>query len=198
MFKRERFFKLLCPVILILTVVCIGTGVGEATSLWNDSGSLFSDNKANDVGDLLTIIITEDSTASQEATTDSSQGTNVNVGAGNGILDFITAFGVNQDDSVNAAGSTSRSSSLSASVTVQITEVLDNGNLMVSGERSINVNDETQTIKLTGVVRPQDITPQNTIDSTYIADVDIEYHGQGVVGDRQSPGIITRILNWFF
>ncbi len=150
------------------------------------------------VGDLLTIIITEDASATQQASTDSSQGTNVNVGAGTGILDFITAFGVNQSDSTNAAGSTVRSGSLSANVTVEIIEVLPNGNFKVSGEKRINVNDETQKVKLTGVVRPQDITPQNTIDSTYIANVDIEYHGKGVVGDRQRPGIITRILNWFF
>ncbi|MCK8827772.1 flagellar basal body L-ring protein FlgH [Natroniella acetigena] len=172
--------------------------VTEATSLWNGNDELFRDNKANQVGDILTVIITEDATATQQASTDASQNNQADVGAGTGIFDFIRSFGFSQSDSSNATGSTSRSGSLSAEITVQIEEELANGNLKISGTRSVKINDETQDIKLTGIVRPEDISPQNTIESNYIANAEIDYEGKGVIGDRQRQGIISRIVAWLF
>jgi len=171
----------------------------QANSLWNDnSESLYTDDKANEVGDLLTIIIQENTTASQQASTDAAQSSQANVGAGTGILNFIKAFGVNQSDTNSATGSTSRSGSLDTKITVQIVEVLPNGNFKISGKKHITINSEKQEVEMTGIVRPDDISADNTIDSTYVADVNIHYEGKGAIGDKQRPGIINRILDWFF
>nr|WP_282580112.1 flagellar basal body L-ring protein FlgH [Natroniella sulfidigena] len=180
---------------LILTFV---VPTAEATSLWDGNDALFRDNKANQVGDILTVIINEDATASQEASTDASQDNQADVGGGTGILDFIRGFSFSQSDSSNASGSTTRSGSLSAEITVQIEEELENGNLKISGTRAVTVNDEKQDIKLTGIVRPEDISPQNTVQSNYIANAEIDYEGRGVIGDRQRQGIISRMIAWLF
>lgn len=162
------------------------------------SNSLYADHQAYKSGDVLTVIISENATANQQANTDVSQSNQANAGAGTGILDFIKSFGMNQSDSNSAAGTTSRSGNLSSEVTVQITEVLANGNFKISGIKEITINEEKQKVELTGIVRPEDITSQNTVDSTYVADVDIKYEGKGAIGDKQKPGIISSILDWLF
>ncbi len=169
-----------------------------ANSLWNDDSSMFSDNKAIEEGDILTVLITEDATASQQASTDASQDNQAEIGAGTGILDFINAFGYEQSDSTSADGTTTRSSDLTAEMTVQIIEVLDNGNLKINGTKRLRINDETQEIELIGIIRPDDINPDNTIESSYVANADISYDGQGAIGDRQREGIISRIISWIF
>ncbi len=183
--------------ILSLFIFLMAPGI-LANSLWDDSGSMFSDNKAVEEGDILTVLITEDATASQQAATDASQDNQAEIGAGTGILDFINAFGYEQSDSTSADGSTTRSGDLTAEMTVQIMEVLENGNLKVNGTKRLRINDETQEIELTGIIRPEDISPDNTIESNYVADADISYDGQGVIGDRQQEGIISRIISWIF
>ena len=77
-------------------------------------------------------------------------------------------------------------------------EVLANGNLVVEGKRKVGMNAETQEITLTGVVRPTDIAPNNTIPSPLVADAQIKYGGRGPVGDKQHDGLITRIFKVLF
>ncbi|GAB6099473.1 flagellar basal body L-ring protein FlgH [Halanaerocella petrolearia] len=183
---------------LFLLLLLFVSTIGQAASLWDDSKPMYSTNKAYKAGDILTVIVSENATANQQASTDVSQSNQANAGAGTGILDFINPFGFNESDSSTATGTTSRSGNLSAKVTVEVEKVLDNGNLKIIGKKKININDEEQKIKLHGVIRPGDISPDNTIDSTKIAQLDINYEGQGAVADKQKPGIITRILNWLF
>ncbi len=189
-------FGFILFMIFLLAFLIVPTTL--ANSLWDDSESMFSDDKATEEGDILTVLITEDATASQEASTDASQDNQAEVGAGTGILDFINAFGYEQSDSTSADGSTTRSSDLTAEMTVQIMEVLENGNLKINGTKSLRINDETQEIEVNGIVRPEDISPENTIESNYVADADISYDGRGVIGDRQREGIISRIMSWIF
>ncbi|OCL25634.1 flagellar biosynthesis protein FlgH [Orenia metallireducens] len=197
MFKQGWFIKGI--LFMLLSALLLINNNVQATSLWNDnSESIFTDDKANQVGDLLTIIIKESTTASQQASTDASQSSQANVGAGSGILNFIKAFGVNQSDTNSATGSTSRSGSLDTKITVQIVEILPNGNFKISGKKHITINSEKQEVEMTGIVRPNDINADNTIDSTYVANVSINYEGKGAIGDKQRPGIINRILDWFF
>ena len=184
--------------IISLLLVCLVSTVVGANSLWNDNDSIFADDLASKEGDILTVLIEENATASQDASTDAAQDNSADIGAGTGFLDFIEAFGYEQSDSSSASGSTARSGNLSAEMTVQIIEVLENGNLKINGSKSVRINGEEQKIELTGIVRPQDITADNTIDSDYIANADISYDGQGAIADRQSQGIISRVLGWLF
>ncbi|GAB6137312.1 flagellar basal body L-ring protein FlgH [Halanaerobaculum tunisiense] len=183
--------------LIIILVILLAT-TGQAASLWNETESVYSDNGKYEAGDILTIMIQEDAAANQQASTDVSQSNQANAGAGTGIFDFIDSFGFNESDSSTATGTTSRSGNLSAEVTVEVAEVLDNGNLKITGEKQLTINNEEQQIKLDGIIRPEDITADNSIDSTYVAQLNIDYQGQGAIGDKQQPGMITRVLNYLF
>ena len=184
--------------ILLLLFVIVAASNINANSLWDDSESMYTDQIALKPGDVLTVNITENSSANQQASTDLSQTNQGNVGAGTGALDFLKSLSYNQSDSNSASGNTSRSGSLNATMTVQVKELLDNGNLKIAGTKEININGEKQKIKLTGIVRPEDVTAENTIQSQYLANVNIKYSGEGIVGDKQDPGILSKIFNWLF
>lgn len=183
---------------IILFILCSGAGITNANSLWDDSKSMYADKVAFEKGDILTVNITENSSANQQASTEASQNNQGNVGAGTGILNFIKSLGYNQSNSNSASGNTSRSGNLDATMTVKVVKVLKNGNLKIAGTKEININGEKQKIELEGMVRPQDVKPNNEVASTYLANVNIEYSGRGVVGDKQRQGIISKIFDWLF
>ncbi len=189
--------------ILIMGAVIWSTAPLMATSLWdNEGGDLFGDRnrdqRASQVGDLVTVIIIEEAQATQEAASDGSKSSEVEAGPGLGIFNFFDAFSIGGGDRFDTGGTTTRSGAITAEMTVQIKDVLENGNYSIQGSKSIIVNEEEQEIELTGIIRPDDINLDNTIESTYIADVKIEFHGEGVIGDYQEPGIVTRFLRWLF
>ena len=165
----------------------------------SNSVSLFSDNKARRVGDTLTIVITETGAASSVAETKTAKTEALNYGPGFGpLLSKIQNFGLSGNINSDGSGSTTRTDNLSASIGVTVKEVLANGNLVVEGKRKVGMNAETQEITLTGVVRPTDIAPNNTVPSPLVADAQIKYGGRGPVGDKQHDGIITRIFKVLF
>ncbi len=175
---------------------------GSSTDVNRNSSaarSLFSDNKARQVGDTLTVLISETGSANSQAATKTSKNESLSYGPGFGPLLFnIKAFGVGGGISSTASGTTNRTDNLSASIGVTVTKVLPNGNLEVEGKRKVGMNTETQEITLLGVVRPQDITPENTIASPLVADAQIKYGGRGPVGDKQHDGLISRIFKVLF
>ena len=186
---------------ILLVVICSGLIVanqGLAASLYDSTSSPYAEHKARKSGDVLTVIIRESSSANQQASTDTEQSNEVNVGPGAGELDFIKLFQMSQEDSSSASGNTSQSGNLSARLSVQVVDVLDNGNLKIAGVKEITINAETQKIKVEGIVRPDDITIQNTVDSTQIANSKIKYVGDGAIGDKQRPGILSKLLDIFF
>ncbi len=75
-------------------------------------------------------------------------------------------------------------------------KVLSNGNLTIKGTKVIKINDEDQNLVITGVIRPEDISADNTVISMNVADAIIQYEGKGPIGEKTSPGILTRILDW--
>jgi len=163
------------------------------------SVSLFSDNKARHVGDTLTITINENASTTSQASTKTSKNENLNYGPGFGpLLHNIPTFGLTGSIGSNASGSTNRTDNLAASIAVTVTQVLPNGNLVIEGKRKVGMNAETQEITLTGVVRPQDIAFDNTIQSPLVADAQIKYGGRGPVGDKQHDGIISRVFKFLF
>jgi flagellar L-ring protein precursor FlgH len=93
-------------------------------------------------------------------------------------------------------GDTNRDTLLKASMTARVVQVLDNGNLIIEGKRQVTVNAEDQFLIITGIIRPDDIAADNTVQSKYIADAKIFYTGQGTVNDKMKPGWLTRIIDW--
>lgn len=185
----------------IAVVLAIGfAGAGRADSLWKaDKPSMFSDRKATKVGDLITIIIVENSTASQQANTDVSTSNKVSATPGAGpILHLIPGLQFNGGTTSKNAGSTSRTANLAARITAKVIEIKPNGDLVIEGSRDVKANDETQILKISGQVRPDDVAPDNTVQSTFVADAKIEYTGKGVLAERQKPGLVTRIFKLLF
>jgi flagellar L-ring protein precursor FlgH len=188
-------------IIGVTLLAVIGSGAAHADSLWKASSqaSLFTDKKARKVGDLITIVINETATSSQQANTSVSKKADNKVGPGVGpILKLIPALGFGGDSSHAAQGSTSRSTNLTARISAKVIEVKPNGNLVIEGTRNITTSNDTQIMKLTGLVRQEDVQPDNTALSSAIADAKIDYTGKGPISEKQKPGFITRVLKSLF
>ncbi len=156
--------------------------------------SLYSDHKARSVGDIVTIIIAESSKASKSASTKTSKKSGASSSLSDlfGVSGLPLNMGTDAQSDYSGAGSTTRSGSMEAKISATVKEVLPNGDLLLEGTREIVVNDDVQTITVSGVIRPQAINSDNSVLSTYIANARITYVGKGPTAQR--PGIITRIL----
>ncbi len=198
LFGTRTWVCLTCMV--LIAVFWGGVGGVQASSIWNDRAvDLFSEHRARDVGDIVTIIVSESATASQKATTSSKESSSAGTDAGVGLLRFLSQSSAGAKNDFSGDGTTSRSGTLSARITAVISKKLPNGNLVIEGVRRIKVNRETQEIVLSGIIRPQDITEKNTIESTYLANAEIKYKGSGSIGgDLQRPGFINKIFNFLF
>ncbi len=175
-------------------------GARPTGSLWSKSSrSWTEDVKAGRVGDTLTILVQETSSASSAASTKTSRSDSASFGGGTGILKrLLKDFGASANTAVNGQGQTVRTGSLVTRLTVIVKEVLPNGNLVVEGVRTVGVNSEKQKATISGIVRPQDINPDNTVSSVSVANATIQYDGKGVVGDKQRRGLISTVFGWLF
>jgi flagellar L-ring protein precursor FlgH len=176
-------------------------------SLWrNGSRSFFKDQRAHQIGDLLTVTvnITDQANFNNETQRDRTSKED------SGITDFIgaktlgagaqmvlpvrvlTADGTSQFD---GKGSVQRKEALQTNVAAVVTQVLPNGNLVVEGKQEIRVNFEMRELIVAGVVRPEDIQSDNTIDSTKIAQARISYGGRGQISDFQQPPYGQQVMD---
>ena len=188
-----------------------GDPASEA-SLWSANGhrGLFQDLRASKIGDLVTVNIVETSKANKKAGTKSGRESSIDAGISNvmGWETKLDKFGVkpafsntnmfkaNMQNSFNGSGETSRDESMTASITARVIDAMPDGNLLIRGTREIRVNNETQFITLSGLIRPSDISPDNTVLSSYIADAKIAYSGRGPVSDKQRPGWLMRAVDF--
>ena len=172
----------------------------EAKSLWQDNSawSLYSDRKARDVGDILTIVINENTTQTASKQRSNTKEGSVNLGAGTGIFHFLAAATASGSDNFSAAGSATDTSSFTGNVTVTVVEVMPNGNLVVEGNQSIWQNRDEHKITIRGVIRRDDITNNNTVSSNRVADATIKFDGKGPLNAKQRQGILTQIFNILF
>jgi len=168
-------------------------------SLWpaDDHVFFYADHKALRVGDIVTINIVESSSANNTADTDLSRKSSIEAGLSSwfGKEKFLKLFKLsdnlissNSEDTHKGAGTTTRGGNLTATVTAIVKEVLPNGNLVIQGTRTVAVNHEEQYITITGVIRPLDVTRDNNVLSTRVADANIAIGGSGVVADKQRSG----------
>ncbi|MBU8922186.1 MAG: flagellar basal body L-ring protein FlgH [Bacteroidales bacterium] len=179
-------------------LIVISSGAYAQRPLWDEQGSLYSNLKAYRVGDVVTVIIQEQSSASSNAKTDTKVKAEAKSGPGLGTLDFVSLWGLTSESKYKGDAKTSRSGQLSARITVRICEILGNGDYRVEGNREVNINGEREKISLSGIIRSRDIKSDNTIMSTYVADAKILYDGKGPVDSGHEPGILTKMINWIF
>lgn len=177
----------------------------EAGSLWQQSNrSIFSDRKARSVGDIVTVVIAEQASASKEATTSTDRDTNMSASIPNFFgLENNVSTNIDLNNLVNAEftnafdgkGATTRKEDLKAFLTTQVVGCYPNGQLKIRGGKEVMVNNEVQMIYLTGIIRPVDITAANTVHSSKILNARISYTGKGSVSDKQKPGWMMRMLD---
>lgn len=161
----------------------------------------FEDIRARRVGDVINVILDEQTNASKTATTNAAKGSSVGMpsptlfggtvtGGGRNLLaNEITA----SSDFAGSADS-SQSNRLSGSIAVVVDKVLSNGNLWIRGQKRLTLNQGSEVVQVTGLIRPVDITPENTIQSNQIADANITYGGRGLLADSNRAGWMTRLF----
>jgi flagellar L-ring protein precursor FlgH len=176
-------------------------------TLYSDSAPslfLFRDLKARNVNDILTIQINENATASNSANTSTKKEGDVSVKAsslgglekGNSALNFASILAGASSLNFAGQGSTSRAGQLQAFVSARVTEVFPNGDIGIEGVKEVTINRERQVLRIRGIVRPRDITPNNVVLSTAIGNMEVVFDGKGIVSDANKPGFIYRLLQW--
>lgn len=175
----------------------------HAQSLWSPrAGSLVTDVRATRAGDLVTILIDEQSTADKTGETKlnraSDFGASITPPLGLGPLTrLLDKFSVDAkaNSDYDGKASTTRSDRATGQITAKVVRVLDNGNMVIEGRRLVVANDEAQTLVISGVVRSQDVGPDNMVRSSAIADAEVRLEGRGTVSDRQRPGLLQRLFD---
>lgn len=186
---------------LVLTGMMLAAPNVQAESLWVDNSpaaNLFTDHRAHAVGDIVTIIISEASSASRSGNTTNSKSASTNVDAGSGLFTFINPVSASSDDSFTAKGAISNTNTVSGRLTVKIIEVKPNGQMVVQGTQSIRQNSDTQKITITGIIRPEDVASDNTILSSKVADAQLKIEGKGPISRKQRQGILTQVFDLVF
>lgn len=182
--------------VAVLGALAAAGAGGHAESLYSADRyrPLISDKRAFQIGDPITVLIYETSSAQASAgtTTDRSSNVNFSVKGNNSTQSGSVDTGAQFD----GAGRIQRSGKLLAQLTVRVLAVEPNGLLVVGGDQNIAINGEKQEIRLKGKIRTIDIGENNTVPSTKLADAELSYIGDGILGDHQRPGWLNRILVW--
>ena len=173
----------------------------QPNSLWRPgSRAFFKDQRANDVGDILTVVIQIADNAAIRNTTNRSRNNAEDASASallgyEAALDKILPSDVNPTQLIdldstsnsNGAGTVNRDETVNLRVAALITQVLPNGNMVVAGRQEVRVNFEVRELMVTGIIRPEDITSVNTVGYDQIAEARISYGGRGQISDVQQP-----------
>ncbi len=181
---------------------------------------LFENTRARRVGDIITITLVESTTGTKSTSTSSEKkdditlnnptllGSAVQFGYPGDLKKHIPLQNVDSGNlSVSATGNSQKfsgtgasaqSNSLSGSITVTVIEVLSNGYLMVKGEKNVSINEGDEFVQLTGIVRPEDIQSDNTVQSTRVANAQIRYGGSGAVADATQHGWLSKFFLAFW
>lgn len=171
------------------------TGANSPGSTWsNASADLFTSSRAKRVGDIVTVLIQIDEKAEFENATDRSRRSNIRTGFDYGLqfkgweADGSADGGVRSSSTTDGKGTIDRREKMRLSVAAVVTEVLPNGNAVISGSQEIRVNFEVRVLNVAGIVHPGDITKKNTISYDRIAEARASYGGRGRLSEVQQPG----------
>lgn len=169
---------------------------------------LYEDKRARRIGDIVLVKIVETSSGSKKAETKTERESTATGGISSlfGMEEWFsnknpyftpssTSLNATLTNDFEGTGETKRNSTVTATLSARVTDITMDGNLIIRGYREVRVNNETQHIILSGIIRSQDISPDNSVLSSYIADARIEYSGTGIIADKQQPGWLARIVD---
>jgi len=164
------------------------------------SMDLYSDGRAHRVGDIITVVLTERTQSSKSSSTETEKSTEIGVDMPTVLGRDLKVFGnplsasMSSDSSFEGEGSSDMSNSLSGNITVTVHQVLPNGTMLVRGEKWLTLNQGDEYIRISGLVRPQDISADNSVESTRLADARITYSGTGTTHDANVMGWLARFF----
>lgn len=172
----------------------------------NDAQYLYADSRARRVGDIVMVNVVESASATNEAETkadrDSSSEYGVTALFGRNKMPLVGGavgsdplFGTATNKKFDGKASTTRANKVTATVAARVINVMPDGLLQIEGARETKVNNETQYLVVSGLIRSRDVASDNSIMSTQMADAQIAYYGKGVVSDKQKPGWFTRLMD---
>jgi len=180
----------------------------QSGSLWNNSGStMFTDPKARNVGDLVMVLVQENASATRSLGTKKSRKSKHKsslaglFGLEKSILPNFNpelAMNSSNDKSFVGSGETTNSDSLIANVTAVVTDVYPNGNMKIIGRREVTINQQPQELTFTGIIRPSDISANNTIISAQVAQAKISYGSGGSLAAMSDEGWLGQTLDWIW
>jgi len=166
------------------------------------SGGLFENPTARNVGDTVTVILQEVTTAQKSSQTDTAKSTKDSLAAPTVLGNQVTIHGtpilsgsLDNANSFSGSGDSKQSDSLVGDITVTVVQRLQNGNLLVRGSKYVDINQGSEYVRLEGIIRPIDIAADNTIPSTAVADARIAYGQKGALNDANRPGLLSRFFN---
>nr|WP_290699532.1 flagellar basal body L-ring protein FlgH [Halomonas sp. UBA3074] len=159
---------------------------------------LFEDRRPRAMGDILTIVLDEEVSASKNSQSNAGRSGSASLELAQlpDVLDVLAEYGfdVSGANDFSGSGGSQANNSFTGTITVSVLEVMNNGNLRVRGEKQIAINQGTEFIRFSGVVNPRTITAQNTVPSTQVADARIEYVGDGYINEAQHMGWLQRFF----
>lgn len=184
---------------LVLSALSGIAGIGQAHGQESlvDPGSyraLAADHRAYRVGDVITVLVLEATKAKSQAVTDASSDLSLRAGLDSPSTRYAADLGIGGGNTGGAQ--TTRVGELRTQISVQVTAVEPDGSMHVSGMQSMTVNGEHQKIRLNGLVRPEDVSADNTVWSNRLANAELELVGVGVVSESQRQSIFYRLFKW--
>ena len=204
---------------IVFGLVMMSMSAAHATSLWNDSkGDLFSNRKARKVGDIVTVMVSEQTSTNRKATKSTSKDSSVDgkveswftvngiVGAFKNIFSLggapevkgqstssnLPAWKVGSKHQFDGEGTLTRKDTVTARISCTVQEVMSNGYLRIAGKQQLMVDGDRQDLTLSGIVREEDVRADNTVFSYNVADANIVFGGTGAVADKQKRGILEK------
>lgn len=191
---------------LVLTAGLLGSLAANSQSLWNEetARSMFADKRARAVGDILTIVVQENTSSTKENNTKTGKSTSLDAAVNTFLYSpaasgFMTSGGqmpaikMGSKNAFDGGGQIQNSEKIATRIAVRVIDVLPNSSLVIEGRRQTKISGETTDAILRGVVRTEDIAANNTVFSYNIADASIQYLSKGVVTDSQRKGWFSKI-----
>ena len=157
----------------------------------SSAGLFSSDRRAKKVGDILSVTLSETFSSNKAVTNSSGKTDNIGVEVGpTGIMRNFAGLGgsASKTNSFSGSMATNQSNSLSGTLSATVVRVFPNGNLEIKGQKKLRITEGTEYIRLTGIIRPQDISTSNSVSSAKIAEAQIEYVGAGILDSASKPG----------
>lgn len=184
---------------LVIGALTLVASAAWAESLWTpQSQSLYADRRAHAVGDVLTVAIVESVSATHAASHQTEKQMEAEGMAGSGLLSFLPDLTTAASRQSHGSGNTTTATRITDQLSVTISAIDPQGNLCLSGGRTLELGADKLELQFRGKVRPEDVGLNNVVYSTQVAELSVTWKGAGPIAEKQQPGVLYRLLRWLW